>query len=475
MQNTLEFYKLILKSLKDYAVFTTDKEGTITTWSEGAENVLLYVPEETIGKSAKILYTPEDVSAQVPEMELETARKEGKAIDERFHVKKGGQRFWATGFVFPLCDEDDQHIGFTKIMRNLSDQEQAEANLKEEKALAKLIATTYNESIVVLNADLKVMNYTPAFLQFFSLDRQNITGKYFYDLMAGRIDTEQLQAAMDKIIQKQDFYSNHEVDYQHPQTGVRTLLLKPRRIYQPPSILFRLEFEDLTDNKEAMEEKDVFISVASHEIRTPISVIKAYGQVLERELTDAKPIVKTAVKKVNEQISLIGSLTSALLDTTKITTGKLNLDYEVFNLCSLIKELTESFNLSQPSHQIIILNEADSMVYADKARSGSVFTNLLSNAVKYSPKANKVTVSIETMDHTVKVSVQDFGLGVPADEHDKLFQRFGRTESVKKAKIPGNGLGLHLSAEVFKLEGGQIGFISEEGKGSTFYFTLPIY
>jgi PAS domain S-box-containing protein len=475
MQDSPEFYELILKSLKDYAVFTTDKEGTITTWSEGARNVLLYKDEEIIGESAVILYTHEDVAFQVPAMELGTALRDGKAIDERFHVKKGGQRFWATGLVFPLYDNQGEHLGFTKIMRNLSDQEQAEANLKEEKALADLVATTYDESIVVLNADLKVMSYTPAFLQFFSIDKQDLAGKYIYDIMDGGINLAQLRSAMDTILKSHDFYSNHEVDYLHPQRGVRNLLVKPRRIYQPPSLLFRLEFEDLTEKKEVMEEKDVFISIASHEIRTPISVIKAYGQVLERELTDAKPIVKRAVAKINDQINYMNSLVSALLDTTKITTGKLNLDREVFNLCSLAKELTESFSLTQSSHHISMVKEADSMVFADKVRTGSVITNLLSNAVKYSPNATEVLIGVEADDHIAKVSVQDYGLGIPLDEQSNLFQRFGRTASVKKSKIPGTGLGLHLSAEVIKLEGGQIGFTTEEGKGSTFYFILPLY
>jgi signal transduction histidine kinase len=234
--------------------------------------------------------------------------------------------------------------------------------------------------------------------------------------------------------------------------------------------------EDLTENKAVMEEKDVFISVASHEIRTPLSIIKAYGQILEKELNSAKPIVKRAVQKINEQINFMTSLVAALLDTSKIAAGKLVLDQEVFNLCSLIEEQVENFSLTQTSHRFHLTKETNLMVYADKVRTGSVFINLLSNAVKYSPDSHEVNITIETTsDNCAKVSVQDFGIGIPLQEQAKLFQRFGRTDLVRQKKIHGTGLGLHLAAEIVKLQGGEIGFTSAEGEGSTFYFSLPLY
>nr|WP_248282281.1 ATP-binding protein [Mucilaginibacter robiniae] len=115
------------------------------------------------------------------------------------------------------------------------------------------------------------------------------------------------------------------------------------------------------------------------------------------------------------------------------------------------------------------------MVFADKVRTGSVVTNLLSNAVKYSPKANQVIVSVKVAGPEVIVRVQDFGIGIPQQEQSRLFQRFGRTESIKKTTIPGTGLGLHLAAELIKLQGGTIGLSTQENQGSTFYFTLPLY
>jgi len=476
MQGQPEIYESIIESLKDYAVFTTNKDAVITSWSKGAERILLYKPSEIIGRSGDILYTPEDIAANVPALEIMTSMADGKAVNERFHVKKDRSRFWGSGLVYPLYNTDDIHVGFTKIMQNASDEDQARANLREEHMMAEILIATNDEPVVILNAEMIVINASLSFLQYFNLDHAKITGKIFYQITDSGIDMVKFRAALEPLMKSNNFHTAFEFTYEHTQNGSRDIMVKPRRIYQRPNVLFSLEFEDLTEGKALMEEKDVFISAASHEIRTPLSVINAYGQILERELKEAKPIVIKGVQKINEQIKYLDSLVLSLLDTSKIKTGKLVLDQDVFELCTLIKEQAESYSLTQMSHQIKVIHERECMVFADKVRTASVIANLLSNAVKYSPKADTVIVTVAMEEnHFVRVSIQDFGLGIPPGEQDKIFQRFGRTNSIKKSKIPGTGLGLHLSAEIIKLQGGTIGFTSEEGKGSTFYFTLPLY
>jgi PAS domain S-box-containing protein len=122
-----EFFHQVLESLEDYAVVTTDKNGDINSWNSGAENVLGYKEVEVIGISAKIFFTPEDIAIGEPEKELLGALQNGRAIDERYHVRKDGSRFWGSGLVFPLYDEERRHRGFTKIMRNLRERQNAEA------------------------------------------------------------------------------------------------------------------------------------------------------------------------------------------------------------------------------------------------------------------------------------------------------------------------------------------------------------
>ncbi|MBB5396746.1 PAS domain S-box protein [Mucilaginibacter sp. AK015] len=122
-----DFFRQVLDSLEDYAVFTTDKNGDVNSWNSGAERVLGYTENEAMGLCADVFFTPEDVAKGAPAHELGTALNDGRAIDERYHVRKNGSRFWGSGLVFPLFDEEGHHRGFTKIMRNLREQEQAKA------------------------------------------------------------------------------------------------------------------------------------------------------------------------------------------------------------------------------------------------------------------------------------------------------------------------------------------------------------
>nr|WP_294943891.1 PAS domain S-box protein [uncultured Mucilaginibacter sp.] len=122
-----EFFHQVLESLEDYAVITTDKNGDINSWNSGAENVLGYKEVEVIGQSAKIFFTPDDIATGEDKKELIRAKENGRAIDERYHMRKDGSRFWGSGLVFPLYDEQDNHRGFTKIMRNLRERQEAQA------------------------------------------------------------------------------------------------------------------------------------------------------------------------------------------------------------------------------------------------------------------------------------------------------------------------------------------------------------
>jgi PAS domain S-box-containing protein len=470
-----DFYKRVFDSLKEFAIYTTDKERIITSWNEGAKNILLYTADEIIGQSVDILYLPQDLKEKVPAVEMTTAIREGMAINERFHLKKGGIQFWGSGLVFPLYNEKNEHIGFTKTMQNISEQPQAEMNLNEEKALASIIVSSSDEPIIILSSNLEVITATPSFINLFSLDREHILGKNFYQIIDGGLNIAQVRTNLDSILKNHDFHGNFEVDYAHPKHGARSLSVKARRIYQAPNLLFKLEFEDLTHMRNVSDEKDTFISVASHEVKTPLSIIKAYGQILDRELKEASPLVRMAVNKVNEQTGKMTTLLNALLNTSKITTGTTALNLEIFNLCTLVSDIVEDFNVAISTHQVIIGDKADAIVNADKTQTGAIITNLLTNAIKYSPHSSEVIVHIRADQSSATVSVQDFGMGIAKSEQSSVFQRFARAENAKKSKIPGFGLGLYLSSEMIKMQGGEIGFTSEEGKGSTFFFTMPVY
>ena len=231
---------------------------------------------------------------------------------------------------------------------------------------------------------------------------------------------------------------------------------------------------DITDRKRLEQQKEDFIGIASHELKTPVTSIKAYGELLQEtfEENDDKESVSLLIK-MNAQINRLNSLISDLLDTTKITEGGLVLNSESFDLTGLIKELVEELQQLSQKHQLMIECEQIINVYADKKRIEQVITNLISNAIKYSPDGGDVTIKCEVVANEIKVSITDKGIGIPQESQEKIFNRFFRVKHGKSNTLPGMGLGLYITAGIIHRHSGTITVKSNPHKASSFYFTLP--
>ena len=231
---------------------------------------------------------------------------------------------------------------------------------------------------------------------------------------------------------------------------------------------------DITEHKQLQQQKDDFLGIASHELKTPVTTIKAYSQLLEEILLKKGDIQEaTMVTKMGAQVNRLSNLIGDLLDVTKINSGKLILNNTSFNFNTLVKEIVEDIENTAP--KIIVeqlLNETGD-VYADKERIVQVLTNLLTNAIKYSPNNNKIIVHTYLENKEVICNVQDFGVGISEDNQTKVFEQFYRVSGDMQHTFPGLGLGLYICAEIINRIGGRIWVTSTEGKGSTFGFALP--
>ncbi len=229
---------------------------------------------------------------------------------------------------------------------------------------------------------------------------------------------------------------------------------------------------DIEDQKKDMERKDEFISMASHELKTPVTTLKAYTEIL---LMDAEshenPIQQNMLRKMDIQINKLTSLIGDLLDVSKSNSGQLYLDIEKIDFNQLVKEVINVMQLTIKTHTIELNLAETQIIEGDKNRLGQVITNLISNAAKYSPQSDKIIISTASNSDEIKLCVRDFGIGIPLSQQPKLFSRFFR---VSKNTYPGLGLGLYICNEIIKRHSGRMDFKSEEGKGSTFCFYLPV-
>jgi PAS domain S-box-containing protein len=231
---------------------------------------------------------------------------------------------------------------------------------------------------------------------------------------------------------------------------------------------------DIHDQKRAMEQRDQFIGIASHELKTPVTSLKAYGQVLQRMChREGNERAAQLLGKMDGQIDRLTALISDLLDVTKIQSGKLVMHQQMFDPVTLVHDIVEELQLTATNHRIECTMDDEGEVLADRERIGQVITNLLSNAIKYSPGADRVRIALTRPPGEVMVSVTDYGVGIPEAKKDKVFEQFFRVNGDSDITVPGLGLGLYISSEIIKRHGGRIWVESEMGKGSTFAFSIP--
>lgn len=232
---------------------------------------------------------------------------------------------------------------------------------------------------------------------------------------------------------------------------------------------------DISEHKELERQKDNFLGVASHELKTPVTSIKAYAQVLEmmfRREGDTKNAELLA--KMDSQINRLNNLISDLLEVTKINTGRLQFNPVPFNFNQMVEEVIEEVQRTSLKHQIEKQLSFDREITGDKERICQVVTNLLTNAIKYSPDASRIIVYTEELGNEVQLCVQDFGIGIRGDQQDRVFEQFYRVSGSREHTFPGLGLGLYISSEIVKHLNGRIWVNSVEGKGSTFCFAIPV-
>ncbi len=232
---------------------------------------------------------------------------------------------------------------------------------------------------------------------------------------------------------------------------------------------------DIDDQKKALEQKDEFMSIASHELKTPVTSLKGFTQILQMKFEkEGNKQASDLLGKMNNQIDKLTQLIIDLLDTTKIENGQLIFNLEDFNINDLALEIAEEMQRTTISHKIVTKLSKSPIVSGDRNRIGQVITNLISNAIKYSPEANKIIISSSVNNENVNFCVQDFGIGIPEVQLQNVFDRFYRVGGENRETFPGLGLGLFISKEIIKRHQGNISAQSNKKNGTVFCFTLPV-
>lgn len=366
LRTSEERHRLILDSVAEYAILLLDLEGRFVTWTASAERILGYTAAEAIGQELKIIHTEEERSRRMFEQELTMARARKSITVERWHLRKDGTRFWGTGVLSALYDENGRLYGYVKILRDHTERKRAIEALRQAK-----------------------------------------------------IDAELANSA-----------------------------------------------------------KDFFLANVSHELRTPLSAMLLWAKLLRSqkqiEPEQLREGLDAIVKSAEEQQALIEDL----MDTTRITSGKMRLEMESFPLVPLVQKV---INLTRPAASAkglkleIDLESAVGTVRADALRLQQILVNLLNNAVKFTPEGGRIKVTMRRVGTDVEIQVADTGQGISPEFIDRIFERFTQADNAAIRTNGGLGLGLSIARHLVQLHGGSITARSEGlAKGTTFTVHLPL-
>ncbi len=231
----------------------------------------------------------------------------------------------------------------------------------------------------------------------------------------------------------------------------------------------------MAERRELEQRKDEFIRMASHELKTPLTSLQGYTELLHKKFAGlGNQEVLLYLSRMVTQIGKLSKLIADMLDISKIQAGKLAFAEEAVDVDELVREVVENLLHTTAQHQISIEGRAQQEIVGDKERLGQVLINLITNAMKYSPRAERIIVHLTHTDETLTVSVQDFGIGIPKAHQEKVFEQFYRVGSSQDRTYPGLGIGLYIAHQIIKRHGGKMWVESVEGQGSIFFFSLPL-
>jgi PAS domain S-box-containing protein len=540
-----QLFRLLVQSVRDYAIFRLSPEGIVRTWNAGAEALKGYTASEIIGRSFESFYTPEDRAAGRPARLLGRAREDGRVEDEGWRVRKDGTRFWADVVITALYDHD-QLVGFAKVTRDLTErrhvEEQRSLRMAAERVAERMgrlqavtaalgAASRLDQVADVLTGvgltaigaaaglvavplpdqDLlhviSVCGYDPSSVELhqrvrrdhanivaeawrrgegvFVPSRERIASEFprlsrmpgtsMYDSWAAvPLTTDRHLHA----ILSMSFAEPHNFDEDERHLILAIADVAAQAIERAQ--LFEAERHTRAQAEAAVHAQDEFLSIASHELRTPVAAVKATAQLTQRAIQRGTLDMERLgrhLDSITRAADRLSGLVEDLLDVSRLRTGRLELRRQPMDCKPLVEEIVDRYRMQFEDHPEYTLDcqaEGELYVNADPSRMEQVLDNLLSNAVKYSPAGGEISVKLERDQDGVLLTVTDHGIGLPAAYVEGIFEPFGRAPNASSQQIPGLGLGLSICRQLVEAHGGKIWATSPgEQRGTSMCVWLP--
>jgi PAS domain S-box-containing protein len=429
------------------------------TWKDSAGRGLL-----------ELGYEPWHAEMHEREIDQVVATKKPIRGEVSFPHAEMGRRIYDYIFA-PVINEKGEVEAVTGTTRDISDIKNAQDELKKSEERFRSLAETLPQLVWVADAQGNAEFTSLRWKEYSGLEPGSESA---WKSMVHPDDYEGINAVWKQSLSTAKIF-NYDVRLKSKNGDFRWFTVKGEPVFDEANTITKWvgAFTDIHEQKISEEKKDEFISIASHEMKTPLTTAKAYLQMLELTLDQDNEEANLYAKKASQAVNRLNELIGELLDVSKIQQGKLNYTITTFDFNELIESTVENIQLITKTHTIIKTGQVDLAVKGDKERLKQVLINLLTNAIKYSPKSQKVYIEIGQEKDKVTVAVKDFGIGIAQHSLDKIFDKYHRVEE-HAIQFQGLGIGLFISYEIIQRHHGKLWAESEPGKGSTFYLTIPV-
>jgi PAS domain S-box-containing protein len=478
--STDRFLAAIVESSDD-AIIGKTLDGTITSWNRGAERLYGYRADEAVGQPISIII-PDDRPDELPGIMARLRR--GERIDhyETVRVRKDGERLDVSVSIAPIRDETGQIVGAASIgrditertraageRRDLEDRAQREAAARSEsEARSRAVWEATSEALALSDPDGVVLAVNPAYCELYGRDPHALVGESFAVIFpeAERADA---MAQYRAVFAAPDAPRSYEARVRRPDGGERVVEARADFLVRDGKRVAMVSaIRDITDRKRLERAQQDFVAMASHDLASPVTVLRARAQLLQRRQT----YDEASVDAILEQTTRMERLIADLRELVQAEGGELAMRRDPVDLVDLAQAAVERARTLTAAHLVCLeAPEAPVVVIGDRDRLGQVLDNLLGNAVKYSPPGGVIVVRVEENNREARVIVADEGPGIPADVLPHLFERFFRGQHA--AGDTGLGLGLYIARMLVEAHGGRIWATSKSGVGSTFTVVLP--
>lgn len=508
LRQSEERFRLLVESVRDYAIFMLDPSGIVLTWNAGAQRIKGYLAQEIIGRHFSDFYPPEALARGLPAHELKVAAEVGSFEDEGWRVRKDGSLFWANVVITAMRDETRQLIGYAKVTRDLTQRRNHEEALRQSEERFRLLVEGVAEyAVFMLDVNGRIATWNAGAQRIKGYGSDEIIGQHFSvfypaDVRESGWPEHELQVAAERgsfldegwRVRKDGttFWANVTITALRDDAGklvgfakLTRDLTESKRVEaielanQQRDEILEAERSARIAAQRATRVKDEFLATLSHELRTPLSAILGWTQILLRggAQTTAQ-VYERAVEVIDRNARAQVQLIDDLLDLSRIVSGKIRMDLQQIAMLDVVQAAIDSAMPTAQAKDIrleVILDPGKTTVNGDSSRLQQVVWNLLTNAIKFTPKGGRVQVLLQRVNSHIELSVSDTGVGIPASFLPFVFDRFSQKDSSTTRAFGGLGLGLAIARQLVEMHGGTIRAASAgEGQGATFFVELPL-